>query len=108
MTFSKGNVIPSQCAHWRGNPLNRRGLPRRFAPRNDKYNLPRCVILSAAKNPFSHLDIYGSFDSGFAVAQDDNGSALVSFVGHCQIARFASPTRSQHLQKGFQPVKAGF
>ena len=48
MTFSKGNVIPSQCAHWRGNPLNRRGLPRRFAPRNDKYNLPRCVILSEA------------------------------------------------------------
>ena len=42
------HVIASQCAHWRGNPLQRsaqnhkryisetfRGLPRRFAPRND-------------------------------------------------------------------------
>ena len=28
----------------------------------DKQNQPRCVILSEAKNPFSLLGIYGSFD----------------------------------------------
>ena len=49
-TNHKSAVIPSQCAHWRGNPflkrvnsaffadfcLKRYGFPRRFAPRNDR------------------------------------------------------------------------
>ena len=36
--LSKSAVIPSQCAHWRGNPCPKgNGLPRRFAPRNDRF-----------------------------------------------------------------------
>ena len=79
--------------------------------RNDKKTSPMCHSERSGHRPrsrrirFLFLGIYGSFDSGFAVAQDDNQGVLVIIRrGDCRIARNGAPIC--HREEGRSPDMA--